>query len=64
MILSVVAEEVRHSWDEPPAQASVVELGIVLGEPENSPPYFESDKLVPKNFSSFRTLAFVLASHR
>lgn len=46
----MVAEEIRHSWDEPPAQATVVEIGILIGEPENSPPYFETDKLVPKHF--------------
>lgn len=48
VVLTVVAEEIRKSRDEPPAQATVVEVGFLLGEPGNSPPYFESDKLVPK----------------
>lgn len=43
--------------DEPPAQATVVELGLLLGEPGSSPPYFENDKSVPnfkpKNYISF-----------
>ncbi|XP_046738432.1 cadherin-86C [Diprion similis] len=43
ILLTVVAEEVRRLRDEPPAQATVVELGLLLGEPGNSPPYFESD---------------------
>lgn len=47
IVLSVVAEEIRRSTDEPPAQATVVEVGLLLGEPGNSPPYFENDKLVP-----------------
>ena len=47
IILRIVAEEVRVSWDEPPAQATVVEIGILLGDPGNKPPYFENDKLVP-----------------
>ncbi|XP_066601623.1 cadherin-86C [Prorops nasuta] len=44
IVLSVVAEEIRRVRDEPPAQATVVEVGLLLGEPGNSPPYFESDK--------------------
>ena len=44
IILKIVAEEIRSSRDEPPAQASIVELGLLLGEPGNSPPYFENEK--------------------
>lgn len=46
VVLSVVAEEIRRSSNEPPAQATVVEVGLLLGEPGNSPPYFENDKWV------------------
>ncbi|XP_048513676.1 uncharacterized protein LOC105688571 isoform X2 [Athalia rosae] len=46
ILLTVVAEEVRRSRDEPPGQATVVELGLLLGEAGNSPPYFESDSYV------------------
>ncbi|KAK0174736.1 hypothetical protein PV327_010472 [Microctonus hyperodae] len=46
VVLSVVAEEIRRSTDEPPAQATVVEVGLLLGEPGNSPPYFENDNYV------------------
>lgn len=48
IVLSIVAEEIRRSSDEPPAQATVVEVGLLLGEPGNSPPSFDNDKLVPK----------------
>ncbi|XP_076753345.1 uncharacterized protein LOC143424872 [Xylocopa sonorina] len=46
VVLTVVAEEIRRSRDEPPAQATVVDVGFLLGEPGNSPPYFESDNYV------------------
>ncbi|KOX75004.1 Cadherin-86C, partial [Melipona quadrifasciata] len=50
VVLTVVAEEIRRSREEPPAQATVVDVGFLLGEPGNSPPYFESDKLVPETY--------------
>ncbi|XP_033346838.1 uncharacterized protein LOC117231937 [Bombus vosnesenskii] len=50
VVLTVVAEEIRRSREEPPAQATVVDVGFLLGEPGNSPPYFESDKLVPESY--------------
>ncbi|XP_053980854.1 trichohyalin-like [Hylaeus volcanicus] len=43
VVLTVVAEEIRRSRDEPPAQATIVDVGFLLGEPGNTPPYFESD---------------------
>ncbi|XP_043267820.1 uncharacterized protein Cad86C [Venturia canescens] len=46
VVLSVVAEEIRRSTSERPAQASVVEVGFLLGEPGNSPPFFENDNYV------------------
>ncbi|CAL7943924.1 unnamed protein product [Xylocopa violacea] len=46
VVLTVVAEEIRRSREEPPAQATVVDVGFLLGEPGNSPPYFESDNYV------------------
>ncbi|KAL0125362.1 hypothetical protein PUN28_004475 [Cardiocondyla obscurior] len=51
VVLTVVAEEIRKSRDEPPAQATIVDVGFLLGEAGNSPPYFENDKLVPDDFS-------------
>lgn len=51
IVLTVVAEEIRRSRDEPPAMATVVDVGFLLGEPGNSPPYFENDKLVPEKKS-------------
>jgi len=51
VVLTVVAEEIRRSREEPPAQATVVEVGFLLGEPGNSPPYFENDKLVSDSSS-------------
>jgi len=52
VVLTVVAEEIRRSRDEPPTQATIVEVGFLLGEPGNSPPYFENDKLVPDDFNN------------
>ncbi|XP_076173320.1 uncharacterized protein LOC143149635 [Ptiloglossa arizonensis] len=46
VVLTVVAEEIRRSRDEPPAQATVVDVGFLLGEPGNTPPYFESDNYI------------------
>lgn len=51
IVLKIVAEEIRTTRDEPPAQATIVELGLLLGEPGNSPPYFENDKFVAKVFA-------------
>lgn len=46
IVLKIVAEEIRSSRDEPPAQATIVEIGLLLGEPGNSPPYFGNEKFV------------------
>lgn len=46
IILTIVAEEVRKNWNEPPAQSTVVEIGILLGDPDNKPPYFDNDRFV------------------
>ncbi|XP_015606169.1 cadherin-86C [Cephus cinctus] len=46
IVLTIVAEEIRRSREEPPAQATVVDVGLLLGEPGNNPPYFESDNYV------------------
>ncbi|XP_011499951.1 PREDICTED: cadherin-86C [Ceratosolen solmsi marchali] len=48
IVLKIVAEEIRSTRDEPPAQATVVELGLLLGEPVNSPPYFENDNYIAR----------------
>ncbi|KAJ8674821.1 hypothetical protein QAD02_010607 [Eretmocerus hayati] len=61
IILKIVAEEVRTMRDEPPAQATIVELGILLGEPGNSPPYFENENYVAwmdENAESGTTVIF------
>lgn len=44
VLLTVVAEEVKVSRDEPPAMATTVQLAFILPERENSPPYFENDQ--------------------
>ncbi|XP_026823897.1 uncharacterized protein LOC105277425 isoform X1 [Ooceraea biroi] len=61
VVLTVVAEEIRRSREEPPAQATVVEVGFLLGEPGNSPPYFENDNYVasiPENLEPGSTITF------
>lgn len=44
VLLTVIAEEVKTSRDEPPAMATTVQLAIFLPERVNSPPYFENDQ--------------------
>lgn len=44
VLLTVVAEEVKVSRNEPPAMATTVQLAFFLPERENSPPYFENDQ--------------------
>lgn len=44
VLLTVVAEEVKVTRDEPPAMATTVQLAFLLPERENSPPYFENDQ--------------------
>ncbi|XP_070150404.1 cadherin-86C-like [Polyergus mexicanus] len=61
VVLTVVAEEIRRSRDEPPAQATVVEVGFLLGEPGNSPPYFENDNYIasiPENLEPGSVITF------
>lgn len=43
ILLTVVAEEVRLSREEPEAMSSTVQLAFILPERENSPPYFENE---------------------
>ncbi|XP_037974963.2 cadherin-86C [Plutella xylostella] len=42
ILLTVVAEEVRVSREEPEAMSSTVQLAFILPERDNSPPYFEN----------------------
>ncbi|XP_028038053.1 cadherin-86C [Bombyx mandarina] len=42
ILLTVVAEEVRLSREEPEAMSSTVQLAFILPERDNSPPYFEN----------------------
>ncbi|XP_029667679.1 cadherin-86C [Formica exsecta] len=61
VVLTVVAEEIRRSRDEPPAQATIVEVGFLLGEPGNSPPYFENDNYIasiPENLEPGSVITF------
>ncbi|XP_011690859.1 PREDICTED: cadherin-86C isoform X2 [Wasmannia auropunctata] len=61
VVLTVVAEEIRRSRDEPPAQATVVDVGFLLGEPGNNPPYFENDNYVasiPENLEPGSVIMF------
>lgn len=44
VLLTVIAEEVKVSRDEPPAMATTVQLAFFLPERSNSPPYFENDQ--------------------
>lgn len=46
VLLTVIAEEVKVSRDEPPAMASTVQLAFFLPERSNSAPYFENDQYV------------------
>ncbi|CAK1540663.1 unnamed protein product [Leptosia nina] len=43
ILLTVVAEEVRLSREEPEAMSSTVQLAFILPERDNSPPYFENE---------------------
>ncbi|KMQ96646.1 Cadherin-23, partial [Lasius niger] len=61
VVLTVVAEEIRRSRDEPPAQATIVEVGFLLGEPGNSPPYFGNDNYIasiPENLEPGSVITF------
>jgi hypothetical protein len=44
VLLTIVAEEVKVSRNEPPAMATTVQLALFLPERENSAPYFENDQ--------------------
>ncbi|XP_053664398.1 cadherin-86C [Anopheles marshallii] len=48
VLLTVIAEEVKVSRDEPPAMATTVQLAFFLPERSNSPPYFENDHYVAR----------------
>lgn len=45
VLLTIVAEEVKVTREEPPAMATTVQLAFFLPERSNSPPYFENDQL-------------------
>lgn len=50
VLLTVIAEEVKITRDEPPAMATTVQLALFLPERVNSPPYFENDQYVSDYF--------------
>ncbi|XP_055535413.1 cadherin-86C isoform X1 [Wyeomyia smithii] len=61
VLLTVIAEEVKVSRDEPPAMATTVQLAFFLPERSNSPPYFENDHYVTRleeNAAPGTTLSF------
>lgn len=44
VLLTIIAEEVKVTRDEPPAMATTVQIALFLPERSNSPPYFENDQ--------------------
>ncbi|XP_037049459.1 cadherin-86C isoform X3 [Bradysia coprophila] len=48
VLLTIVAEEVKVTREEPPAMASTVQLAFFLPERSNSPPYFENDHYIAR----------------
>lgn len=48
VLLTVIAEEVKVSRDEPPAMSTTVQLAFLLPERSNSPPYFDTDHYVAR----------------
>ncbi|KAJ9594672.1 hypothetical protein L9F63_014006, partial [Diploptera punctata] len=46
ILLTVIAEEVKTGLNEPRALSSTAQLALIMGELENSPPYFENDNYV------------------
>uniref|UniRef100_A0A336M400 CSON011767 protein n=1 Tax=Culicoides sonorensis TaxID=179676 RepID=A0A336M400_CULSO len=48
VLLTVIAEEVKVTRNEPPAMSSTVQLALFLPERSNSPPYFDNDHYVAR----------------
>ncbi|XP_052869499.1 cadherin-86C [Anopheles cruzii] len=48
VLLTVIAEEVKVTRQEPPTMATTVQLAFFLPERSNSPPYFENDHYVAR----------------
>ncbi|XP_058063242.1 cadherin-86C [Anopheles bellator] len=48
VLLTVIAEEVKVTRQEPPTMATTVQLAFFLPERSNSPPYFENDHYVSR----------------
>jgi hypothetical protein len=46
ILLTIMAEEVKRGVNEPVAMSSTVQLALILAEPDNTPPYFDSDRSV------------------
>ncbi|PNF30220.1 hypothetical protein B7P43_G02540 [Cryptotermes secundus] len=46
ILLTIMAEEVKTGVDEPFAMSSTVQIALIMAEPDNTPPYFDSDKYV------------------
>ena len=44
ILLTVIAEEVKTGVNEPRALSNTAQLALIMGELDNSPPYFENDK--------------------
>jgi hypothetical protein len=45
-LLTIMAEEVKTGVNEPFAMSSTVQIALIMAEPDNTPPYFDSDKYV------------------
>lgn len=41
-----MAEEVKTGVNEPLAMSSTVQLALIMAEPDNTPPYFDSERSV------------------
>lgn len=46
ILLTIIAEEVKVTRNEPPSMATTVQIALFLPEKLNSPPYFENDQYV------------------
>lgn len=46
ILLTIIAEEVRVTRNEPPSMATTVQIALFLPERINSSPYFENDQYV------------------
>ncbi|KAJ4441941.1 hypothetical protein ANN_11804 [Periplaneta americana] len=48
ILLTIIAEEVKKGLYEPDALSSTVQLALIMGELDNSPPYFDHDYYIAR----------------